>query len=79
MALQQAVAVSGPNLSPAVQHPLPMLSKLPFAPHDSTGREVREQMFEQVTDLLHDLDEGMLPVSVINPYLPLPAHRKRDR
>ncbi|KAF5835426.1 sterol 14 desaturase [Dunaliella salina] len=43
------------------------------------GREVREQCLEEVTDLLHDLDEGMLPVSVMFPYLPIPAHFKRDK
>ncbi len=36
-------------------------------------------MFEKVSALLHDLDEGMLPVSVLFPYLPIPAHRKRDQ
>ncbi|KAL6745660.1 sterol 14 desaturase [Haematococcus lacustris] len=43
------------------------------------GREVREQLFEQVTDLMHDLDAGMLPVSVMFPYLPIPAHFARDK
>lgn len=44
-----------------------------------TGREVREQMFDRVSDLLHDLDEGMIPISTIAPYLPIPAHFKRDK
>eukprot|EP00898_Chlorokybus_atmophyticus_P001267 jgi/Chlat1/2140/Chrsp17S02727 len=43
------------------------------------GREVRENMFEQVSALFHDLDLGMLPISVLAPYLPIPAHRRRDR
>lgn len=43
------------------------------------GREVREQVFEKVADLLHDLDEGMIPISVMFPYLPIPAHFKRDK
>ena len=43
------------------------------------GREVREQLFSQVTSLFHDLDMGMLPVSVLLPYLPIPAHNRRDR
>ena len=43
------------------------------------GREVREQLFSQVTALFHDLDMGMLPVSVLLPYLPIPAHNRRDR
>lgn len=42
------------------------------------GREVRETMFEEVSQLLHDLDEGMLPISVFFPYLPIQAHKKRD-
>lgn len=43
------------------------------------GREVREQLFSQVTALFHDLDMGMLPVSVLLPYLPIPAHNRRDK
>ena len=43
------------------------------------GREVREQMFDKVASLLHDLDEGMRPLSVIAPYFPTAYHRKRDR
>ena len=43
------------------------------------GREVRESMFNKVADLFHDLDMGMLPISVIFPYLPIPAHWNRDR
>lgn len=42
------------------------------------GREVREEMFDQVASLLHALDDGMRPISVIFPYLPIAAHRKRD-
>lgn len=42
------------------------------------GREVREQMFRQVADLFHDLDDGMRPISVFFPYLPTSFHRKRD-
>ncbi|KAK8655315.1 hypothetical protein V6N13_107897 [Hibiscus sabdariffa] len=43
------------------------------------GREVRDKLFYDVSALFHDLDNGMLPISVIFPYLPLPAHRRRDR
>ncbi|KAJ4915422.1 Sterol 14-demethylase [Raphanus sativus] len=43
------------------------------------GREVRDQLFDDVSALFHDLDNGMLPISVLFPYLPLPAHRRRDR
>ncbi|XP_042481189.1 sterol 14-demethylase-like [Macadamia integrifolia] len=43
------------------------------------GREVRDQLFDDVSALFHDLDNGMLPISVMFPYLPIPAHRRRDR
>ena len=43
------------------------------------GREVREQMFDKVASLLHDLDEGMRPLSVIAPHFPTAYHRKRDK
>ncbi|KAG8090609.1 hypothetical protein GUJ93_ZPchr0011g28137 [Zizania palustris] len=43
------------------------------------GREVREKLFDDVSALFHDLDNGMQPISVIFPYLPIPAHRRRDR
>ena len=36
-------------------------------------------MFEKVAELLHDLDEGMIPLTTIAPYLPIAAHRKRDK
>ena len=45
----------------------------------AAGREVREHMFTQVAELFHDLDAGMLPVSVLFPYLSIPPHRRRDR
>ncbi|XP_043707339.1 sterol 14-demethylase-like [Telopea speciosissima] len=43
------------------------------------GREVRDKLFDDVSALFHDLDNGMLPISVMFPYLPIPAHRRRDR
>ncbi|KAG9446544.1 hypothetical protein H6P81_012672 [Aristolochia fimbriata] len=43
------------------------------------GREVRDKLFDDVSALFHDLDNGMLPISVVFPYLPIPAHRRRDR
>lgn len=43
------------------------------------GEEVRNKLFDDVSALFHDLDNGMLPISVIFPYLPIPAHRRRDR
>ncbi|PIA50865.1 hypothetical protein AQUCO_01200266v1 [Aquilegia coerulea] len=43
------------------------------------GKEVHEKLFDDVSALFHDLDDGMLPISVLFPYLPIPAHRCRDR
>jgi len=43
------------------------------------GREVREQMFDEVAGLLHDLDEGMQVITVFAPNLPIPIHIKRDK
>jgi sterol 14alpha-demethylase len=43
------------------------------------GKEVREKLFDDVSALFHDLDNGMQPISVIFPYLPIPAHKRRDR
>ena len=45
----------------------------------SAGREVRENMFEEIARLYHDLDQGMQPISVIFPNLPIAVHRTRDR
>ncbi|OIW17594.1 hypothetical protein TanjilG_11158 [Lupinus angustifolius] len=42
------------------------------------GHEVRDKLFGDVSALFHDLDNGMLPISVLFPYLPIPAHRRRD-
>jgi sterol 14-demethylase len=42
------------------------------------GREIRETLYSEVTDLVHDLDKGMVPLSVFFPYAPIEAHRKRD-
>nr|QNS29935.1 cytochrome P450 [Nothapodytes nimmoniana] len=43
------------------------------------GEEVRNKLFDDVSALFHDLDNGMLPISVLSPYLPIPAHRRRDK
>lgn len=43
------------------------------------GDDVREQLFDEVARLFHDLDEGMTPLSVFFPYAPLPKHFKRDK
>merc|ERR1711871_92064 len=43
------------------------------------GKEIRENLFERVADLVHDLDVGMVPLSVVAPYAPIAPHRRRDR
>ncbi|CAN0171537.1 unnamed protein product [Ascophyllum nodosum] len=43
------------------------------------GDDVRENLFEEVARLFHDLDEGMTPLSVFVPYAPVPAHFRRDK
>eukprot|EP01100_Stratorugosa_tubuloviscum_P000720 TRINITY_DN115_c2_g1_i1.p1 TRINITY_DN115_c2_g1~~TRINITY_DN115_c2_g1_i1.p1 ORF type:complete len:485 (+),score=241.22 TRINITY_DN115_c2_g1_i1:59-1513(+) len=42
------------------------------------GREIRETMSEKVAELFKILDEGLQPISVFFPYLPIPAHKRRD-
>ncbi|TVU38858.1 hypothetical protein EJB05_12253 [Eragrostis curvula] len=43
------------------------------------GKEVRENMMDKVPKLLHDLMGGFHLISVFFPYLPTPAHRRRDK
>lgn len=43
------------------------------------GREVRENLFGEVSHLIHDMDQGMQPISVLANWLPIKAHRVRDR
>lgn len=43
------------------------------------GDDVRENLFEEVARLFHDLDEGMTPLSVFLPHAPVPAHFRRDK
>lgn len=40
---------------------------------------MRENLFEEVARLFHDLDEGMTPLSVFLPHAPVPAHFRRDK
>jgi len=42
------------------------------------GREVRENLFGEVYHLLREIDEGINPIAIINPHLPLPSFRRRD-
>ena len=42
----------------------------------SLAVQVREKLYAEVARLYHDLDEGMQPISVFFPYLPIEAHRR---
>jgi sterol 14-demethylase len=46
--------------------------------HCLLGREFRNEMSEQFARVYHDLERGIVPIGYINPYLPIPAFRKRD-
>ncbi|MCS6914498.1 MAG: cytochrome P450 [Myxococcales bacterium] len=43
------------------------------------GVEFREQMNEEFAAIYHDLERGITPIAYLNPYLPLPAFRRRDQ
>jgi sterol 14alpha-demethylase len=44
------------------------------------GKEVREKMLDEVFTLFHELtDNGMRLSSVLFPYAPFPANRRRDK
>ena len=42
------------------------------------GDDVRENLFAEVSQLYHDLDKGVTPLSFFFPYAPTEAHRLRD-
>lgn len=43
------------------------------------GKQFRDNMFEEVSTLLHELfDNGFHLISLFFPYLPIPPHRRRD-
>ena len=42
------------------------------------GDDVRENLFKEVSDLYHDLDKGVTPLSFFFPYAPTAAHKLRD-
>jgi sterol 14-demethylase len=42
------------------------------------GDDVRENMFREVSQLYHDLDQGVTPLTVFFPNLPTAAHRRRN-
>lgn len=43
------------------------------------GKEVRDNLFGEVYHLIHDMDQGMQPISVLANWLPIKPHRLRDR
>jgi len=60
---------------------LPQMASLTILTASATllGREVRENLFGDVSRLFNKLDEGISPLSVLAPYAPTPAHRARDK
>ncbi|CAM0942968.1 unnamed protein product [Alopecurus aequalis] len=42
------------------------------------GKEVREKMFDEFRTLFREIENGVNFVSVFFPYIPIPAHRRRD-
>ena len=42
------------------------------------GDDVRENLFEEVSRIYHDLDKGVTPLSFFFPYAPTEAHKLRD-
>eukprot|EP01090_Pellita_catalonica_P022281 TRINITY_DN85_c0_g1_i2.p1 TRINITY_DN85_c0_g1~~TRINITY_DN85_c0_g1_i2.p1 ORF type:complete len:286 (-),score=48.79 TRINITY_DN85_c0_g1_i2:34-891(-) len=43
------------------------------------GEEIRATLHDKVAQLFQTLDEGLTPISVFFPYLPIPAHKRRDK
>jgi sterol 14-demethylase len=42
------------------------------------GNDVRENLFREVSELYHDLDHGLTPLTVFFPNAPTEAHKKRN-
>jgi sterol 14-demethylase len=42
------------------------------------GDDVRETLFKEVSQLYHDLDQGLTPITYFFPNAPIAAHKKRD-
>lgn len=42
------------------------------------GNDVRENLFKEVSELYHDLDHGLTPLTVFFPNAPTQAHKKRN-
>lgn len=43
------------------------------------GNDVREKLYREVSELYHDMDQGVTPLTVFWPNAPTSAHRKRDK
>ena len=43
------------------------------------GDDVREHLFKEVSELYHDLDHGLTPLTVFWPHAPTKEHRRRDK
>jgi len=43
------------------------------------GKEIRNELFAEVSELYALLDKGLTPISFFAPYLPIPPHWKRDK
>jgi len=47
--------------------------------HCLLGAEFRERLTSEFAVLYHDLEKGIHPIGYLNPYLPIPAFKKRDK
>jgi sterol 14alpha-demethylase len=47
--------------------------------HCLLGPEFRGKLTEEFSQLYHDLEKGIHPIGYLNPYLPIPAFKQRDR
>ncbi|MFW6085563.1 MAG: cytochrome P450 [Myxococcota bacterium] len=47
--------------------------------HCLLGPDFRGKLTEEFSALYHDLEKGIHPIGYLNPYLPIPAFRQRDR
>ncbi len=43
------------------------------------GKEFREGMSEEFAAVYHDLESGVTPLAYVNPYLPVPSFKRRDK
>jgi len=43
------------------------------------GNDVREKLYKEVSELYHDMDQGVTPLTVFWPHAPTSAHSKRDK